>query len=181
VRFDYLTREESPEQPLSLVEPIIKDKGLQGARLALADDNTTGRFLNQKYEMTETIVPKSGDIVAAARSLLAQGARLFIADLETPDLLAIADLPEAKDAVIFNTRSEDDGLRVKDCRANILHIIPDRAMKADALAQYLIVKQWPRWFLLHGTGPGDLAFAEDLRRSALRFGGKIVADAAYEF
>ena len=32
----------------------------------------------------------------------------------------------------------DDRLRLDDCRANVFHIMPSRAMKADALAQYLV-------------------------------------------
>ena len=56
-----------------------------------------------------------------------------------------------------------DSLRIQDCRANLFHIIPSRAMKADALAQYLTFKRWQRWVLASGTGEGDKAFAEAMR------------------
>src|ERR1041385_2190123 len=48
-------------EPLSLVEVEAKDKGVAGARLAIVDNNTTGKFLNQTYELTEKIIPAGGD------------------------------------------------------------------------------------------------------------------------
>ena len=53
-------------------------------------------------------------------------------------------------------------------------------MLADALAQYLVWKQWRRWFLVHGTEPDDEAFAAALRRAAKRFGAKIVEERAFK-
>ena len=53
--------------------------------------------------------------------------------------------------MIFNIRSSDTMLRQEECRANVFHVVPDLAMRADALAQYLIWKKWPRWFADRGT------------------------------
>ena len=54
-------------------------------------------------------------------------------------------------------------------------------MLADALAQYLRWKRWQSWFLVHGTEPDDLAFADALRRAAKRFGLKIVEERAFNY
>jgi ABC transporter substrate binding protein (PQQ-dependent alcohol dehydrogenase system) len=113
--------------------------------------------------------------------VLATGGKLIVADLEAPDLLAVADLPEAKDALIFNIRSSDETLRQENCRANVFHIIPDWAMRADALAQYLIWKKWNRWFVLKGTLPSDQQYVAAIERAAGRFGGKIVEERTYKF
>ena len=177
----YLTKLADEPLPLSLVEPIIEDKGLGGARKGIVDNATTGQFLKQSYSLTEELVPEDGDLIAAVQARLAEGHRLFIADLHADELLAVADLPEAADALIFNVRATDDGLRREACRANLWHAAPSRAMKADALAQYLVLKKWRDWFLVHGTGAGDLAFTEALRRAAKRFGAKIVEERAYEY
>ena len=48
--------------PLSLVAPVATDKGLAGARLAIIEDNTTGRFLGQQYELKDVTVPAGGDL-----------------------------------------------------------------------------------------------------------------------
>jgi hypothetical protein len=45
-------------------------------------------------------------------------------------LLAIADLPEAENALFFNASAEDDRLRTDDRRANLFHIIPSRIVRS---------------------------------------------------
>ena len=127
------------------------------------------------------MVPKDGDVAAKAKELLAAGHSLIIADLEAADLLAVADLPEAKSAVILDIRTNDDALRQEQCRANVFHIRPNWAMRADALAQYLVWKKWRRWFLIVGKSPADQGYAAAVRRAAARFGGKIVGEAPYSF
>jgi ABC transporter substrate binding protein (PQQ-dependent alcohol dehydrogenase system) len=183
VSLAYVTREEGARlPPASLLEPReLEDEGLAGATLAIADNQTTGRFLGHSYTLTELVVPDDGDVAAAIKGLLDAGERFFIADLPAEDLLAIADLPEAADALIFNGRAQDDALRTDDCRASVFHTIPSRAMKADALAQFLTWKRWNRWFLIQGETPGDLAFADALRRSADKFANKIVEERTYAY
>jgi ABC transporter substrate binding protein (PQQ-dependent alcohol dehydrogenase system) len=61
-----------------------------------------------------------------------------------------------------------------------MHIIPSRAMKTDALAQYFAWKKWRNWFVLHGKGAGDAAYLAALRRAAKRFGIKIVEERRFE-
>ena len=181
VAIGYLTEAIPEPPPLSLVEVVAKDKGLAGAKVALADNNTTGKFLKQSYELKEKTVAAGGDLKAGLDELVGQGARLIVADLTAERLLQLADLPEAKDLVIFNIRAEDDSLRLKDCRANIFNVAPSRAMKTDALAEYMTVKKWMRWVLISGSNDADKAYAEALRHSAKKFGAKIVAERTYEF
>ncbi len=107
--------------------------------------------------------------------------RLIVADLEPADLLTVADLPEAKDAIVFNIRSSNDQLRLQNCRSNVFHIPPSWAMRADALAQYLIWKKWRRWVLIAGKRPADKDYAAAIRRAEKRFGAKIVAERTYAY
>jgi ABC transporter substrate binding protein (PQQ-dependent alcohol dehydrogenase system) len=170
----YVAREEAPLVPLSLAEPILEDEGLMGARQALGDNKTTGAFLGHQYQLVERIVPADGDLGAVFDEALAAGERLFVSDLKKDDLLALAPKAEAAGALLFNGRAEDDELRTIACFRSILHTAPSRAMKADALAQYLVWKQWPRWFLVHGSHPEDKALAAAFQRAATRFGAEIV-------
>ena len=96
-------------------------------------------------------------------------------------MLAVADLAEAKTSIVFNIRLSDDALRQEQCRANIFNVAPSWAMRADALAQYLIWKKWPRWFLVEGTAPSDADYVAAIKRAASRFGGKIVEERRYKF
>ena len=52
--------------PLSLVDPILTDNGIQGARLAIQDNNKSGQFLGEEYDLVEDILPIDGDVVAKA-------------------------------------------------------------------------------------------------------------------
>lgn len=177
----YLKETVEEPLPLSLVEPVAEDNGLAGAKLATGDNNTTGKFLKQEFELIEKMVPAGSDLKAAAAELSAAGQKLVVADLTAARLTEFADLPEMKDAVIFNIRAEDDGLRAADCRANVFHTIPSRAMKADALGQWLVSKQWTQWVLVYGVHDGDRAFADAVRRAAKRYRAEIVEERAYEW
>jgi ABC transporter substrate binding protein (PQQ-dependent alcohol dehydrogenase system) len=181
VSISYITQEEDKPRPLSLLDPVLTDEGLAGARQAIGENQTTGQFLKHDYRLNEIVVPEDGDLVAAFKEALAAGERFFVADVYGDQLLALADFPEAEGALIFNTRAPDDELRTDQCRANVFHIMPSRAMKADGLAQYLVWKQWFDWFLIHGTLEPDLAFAEALQRAATKFNGNIVETRAYEY
>lgn len=180
VAITYLGREETPLMPLSLAEPVVTDEGVMGARQAIHDNETTGRFLGHGYRLIERIAAPGADIGAMFAEALAAGERLFVADLRKEDLLALADRADAAGAVVLSTRATDDELRVETCHPAVFHVMPSRAMKADALAQYLVWKRWSRWFLVEGSHPEDHAFADAMRRAAKRFGAKIVYEKVYE-
>ncbi|HEX2447826.1 MAG TPA: ABC transporter substrate-binding protein [Methyloceanibacter sp.] len=179
MRVVYLGKQYEEPLPLSYAEKPIEDKGIQGARLMLKEANQAGNFVGHSFELEEAIVPGDADVVAKAKEVLGKGERFIIADLEPADLLAVADLPEAKDAMIMNIRSSATSLRQEQCRINVFHVIPDYAMRADALAQYLIWKKWPRWFIIRRDSPQDQDYLAMVKRSAGRFGGKVVEDHVY--
>jgi ABC transporter substrate binding protein (PQQ-dependent alcohol dehydrogenase system) len=181
VSIAYVTQDEDRVIPLSLLDTLLPDEGLMGARQAIIENQTTGRFLGHDYQLAEVIVADDGDLVAAFKEALAAGQRLFILDLHADQILTLADLPESAGAVLFNTRAPDDRLRLDDCRSNLFHVTPSRAMKADALAQYLVWKQWRNWFLIRGTLEPDRAFAAAIERAATKFGAKIVETRDYEY
>jgi ABC transporter substrate binding protein (PQQ-dependent alcohol dehydrogenase system) len=180
VTITYLTRSEPPLVPLSLAEPVIEDEGLMGARQAISENQTTGQFLQHDYRLVERVVPEEANLEAVFDEAVGAGERLFIADLRMQDLLALAPKADAAGAYLFNSHAEDDELRTSQCFASVLHTAPSRAMKADALAQYLVWKQWSRWFLVHGSHPADRAFAAAIERAATRFGAEIVETREYE-
>ena len=177
----YLGKAYDEPVPLSLVDPILTDNGIQGARLAILDNNKSGQFLGQEYDLVEDILPADGDVVAKAKEILKDGPAMIVADLEAKDLLAVADLPEAKQSIIFNIRLSDDALRQEECRFDVFHVAPSYAMRADALAQYLVWKKWPKWFVLKGVAPSDKDYDAAVERAAGRFGGKIVEEREYKF
>jgi ABC transporter substrate binding protein (PQQ-dependent alcohol dehydrogenase system) len=164
---------------LSLVEQPAENDGEAGARLAVEDNNTTGKFMNQHFTLEEVRL-KDGDDAAKAAVALADRNGFIIADLPADALLKAADAIRDRGTVLFNAGSTDDRLREEDCRANVIHTAPTRSMLADGLAQYLVWKQWKRWMLVVGSHEDDKLYAEALRRAATRFGAKIVQERPFE-
>ena len=164
---------------LSLVEQPAENDGVAGARLAIEDNNTTGKFLNQRFALEERRVKEGEDAVQAATDLAAHNG-FIIADLPADTLLKVADALRDRGTLLFNAGAIDERLREADCRANIIHTAPTRSMLADALGQYLVWKQWKRWLLVVGSHDADKLFADALRRTAIRFGAKIVQERIFE-
>jgi ABC transporter substrate binding protein (PQQ-dependent alcohol dehydrogenase system) len=167
--------------PLSLLDTRPSDEGVAGARLAINDNNTTGRFLKQAFTLEVVESSKPGELVTEVTKRAEGGASLIVADASPQTVIALADALKGRAVLIFNAGSSDDWLRDKDCRANVVHTTPSRAMLADALGQYLRWKSWQRWFLVRGTEPDDEAFADAVRRAAKRFGAKIVEERPFKY
>ena len=164
---------------LSLAEQPAANDGVAGARLAIEDNNTTGKFLNQRFTLEELQLKEDDDVAKAAVALAGRNG-FIIADLDANTLLKAADALRDRGTVLLNAGSVDDRLREQDCRANVIHVAPTRSMLADALAQYLVWKQWKRWLLVAGSHEPDKLYAEALRRAATRFGAKIVQERTFE-
>jgi ABC transporter substrate binding protein (PQQ-dependent alcohol dehydrogenase system) len=173
IKIGYLRRAQHQET-ISLVQMPPPDNGVAGAQIAAKDNDTTGRFLNQRYFLVDVHLKAGDDPAMAVAELARQGIALIVTDLPADDLLKAAEAGKADGILFFNAAATDDRLRQKDCRANIVHTAPSRAMLADGLAQYLVWKKWVRWFLVVGSHEPDKLFAAALTRAANRFGAKIV-------
>ncbi len=178
VRVGYI-RWAEPRQTISLSDKPRPDNGLAGARLAIKDNNTTGQFMNQRFELADAPVRTGDEPADSLKALTGQGIALVLTDLPAAQVLKLA--AAAGTAVtFFNVQAPDDGLRQKECRANVIHVAPSRAMLADALAEYLVWKKWSRWVLAYGSHPEDALLADAYRRAATRFGAHIVKELLYK-
>jgi ABC transporter substrate binding protein (PQQ-dependent alcohol dehydrogenase system) len=173
IKIGYL-RQAPSRLKISLVDVPAANDGLAGAQLAIEDNNTTGRFLNQHYTLVDTLLGEGADPVAAMNALADQGVSFIVTSLDADRLLKTADAGKARGEMLINASALDERLREQDCRANVIHVAPTRSMLADALAQYLVWKKWGKWMLLTGSHEKDALFAEALRHAATRFGAKIV-------
>ena len=180
VPIGYLKQEVKKVIPLSRLRVEPEDIGIAGAEIALKDNNTTGRFTKQQFTLEVESVPVGGDAVQALEKLVQSGHHYVVVDAPAETLLRLSDAVKGKDVLLFNVRASDENLREKDCRANVLHTAPDRAMLADALAQYLVWKRWQRWLVVKGVFPEDLDYLAAVERAAKRFGGKIVEEREYK-
>jgi ABC transporter substrate binding protein (PQQ-dependent alcohol dehydrogenase system) len=167
--------------PLSLLDLPPKDDGLAGARLAIEDNNTTGRFLKQNFALELIESDNTDELVAEARKMVEGGIGFVVSDADAATQIKLADALKDLDAVVFNVSAPDENIREEDCRANLKHTAPSRAMLADALAQYLAWKRWGNWVMIIGPAPQDEALAQAYRRSAQRFGMKILEERKFKY
>ena len=168
VNIVYLEQQRERPPVLSNLVSHPEDEGDQGAQLGIDDNNTTGKFLKQSYTLEKRIVAPDEDVVAVARTAL-EGNKLLIANMPADKLLEVADLPEAQDDLIFNTGSAANHLRAENCRPNVLHTLPSRAMRTDALMQFFNKRKWDSIYLLEGNRDVDTLFADSVRASAKKF------------
>jgi ABC transporter substrate binding protein (PQQ-dependent alcohol dehydrogenase system) len=179
IKIGYLSRADKP-QTISLVEQPAANNGIAGAQLAIDDNNTTGKFLNESFTI-ENVQLKDGDDPATAITQFADhGIEFVVADLPADILLKAADIGRERGLILFNAGAIDDRLRQEDCRPNVIHTAPTRGMLADGLAQYLVWKHWIRWLLVVGSHTPDKLFADALRQSAAKFGAKIVQERVFQ-
>jgi ABC transporter substrate binding protein (PQQ-dependent alcohol dehydrogenase system) len=173
-------RKAEQKTTISLIASPAANDGLAGVELATNDNNTSGKFLNLKFSGVDAKIQEEDDPAAAAAAMASQGVSLVIADLPADALLKAADWGRSRGMLFFNAGATDDRLREEECRSNIIHVAPARSMLADGLAQYLVWKQWRKWFLVEGSHAEDKLWADALKRAATRFGAKIVEERVFE-
>ena len=164
--------------PTSRLDLPTEDLGFAGARLATEDNDTTGQFMGQDFQLIEVAAAPDAALAEMDR-LIADGIQFFVTLADDATTLALADHAGDR-AMILNAGARGDRLRGADCRFNTIHVAPSHAMMADALAQFLMWKKWGNWLLIRGSHPADQALAAAYQRSATKFGAKIVEERVYE-
>jgi ABC transporter substrate binding protein (PQQ-dependent alcohol dehydrogenase system) len=180
IRIGLITRAPATEPSYDPNAPP-EDDAIAGARLALRDNNGTGAFTGQRYALEEAILEEGRSAAEAARALAARGTGFVVVNLPADEVLAVADALKSDPVVIFNAGAPDDRLRGLDCRANLFHVAPSRAMLADGLAQFLAFMRWRKLFLIVGPKPADRLYADAVKRAARKFGLQIAAEKPWEF
>ena len=179
VKIGYIRESADQPRPSSRMDLEPANAGVAGAELAIGENNAGGKSMGDVYSLdVKTVTPKKA--VEALEGLYDSGHNYIIVDASADTLLKLSDWAKGKDILLFNIRATDVSLRQQDCRANVMHVVPDRYMLADALAQYLVIKKWTNWLLVHGSTPGDLAYTDAIKRAAGRFGATIVDNREYK-
>lgn len=180
VRIGYIQWTPDPGPVLSNVIPEPEDAGLRGAELALADNNTTGKFLGQSYTLEHQAADSEAAAVEAFKALQRNGVGLFVVNAPASTVQALMGASGER-TLVFNAGARDDALRTSACHPNLLHSIPSYAMLTDALGQWLNQRRWNDVFLITGPTLADRSWASAFRRSAKRFGLEIVEDKPWTF
>lgn len=181
VSMAFLTEKMPTPPALSNLDPILSDEGIQGAILGVKDNNTTGQFTGHHYDLKHIEVRVGDDVVVAFEKLVQEGYHYIIVDVQSSTLKSLSSLASVSKTLLFNVSSASDELRNASCSATTFHMIPSNAMKADALAQLMLKKRWKNWFLVKGKNEKDHNFTKAIKRSAKRFGIKLVEEKTWNF
>ena len=174
VDIGYIREDTGRPRPASRLDVEPEDAGIAGAKMGVGENNAGGRFMGHFYQLDVEDAASPEEAITAIEKLYDAKHNYIIVDASAPTLLKLSDWAKDKDILLFNIRATDVSLRQEDCRANVVHIVPDRYMQADALAQYLVKMGWKNWLVIHGSTPADMAFKDAVRRAAKRFGAHIV-------
>jgi len=181
INITYLKLHKPHAPALSNIIKMASDSGYQGARLAIADSNTTGKFLQQHFALTSFEFTKQQKLLARLKAEFNSGKAIFVLDVPLPVLNKINLWAQNKNILLFNISEFSNVLRNNQCLNTILHTAPSNAMKSDALAQWLLYRRLSKVLLIRGENPADIALAKSFKRSAKRYGLKIIAEKAWNF
>lgn len=147
-----------------------------GAELGVADAALLGRVTGQTFSLLHKTAASPAELADDGRALEKAGAHFILTDLPADALVGLQKALANDPVLLMNVSADDDRLRAADCSAKVVHIIPSNAMRADALMEYLVSKNWTRIAILQGPDPRDAARVAALKRSAAKFGASIVAE-----
>lgn len=181
VDITYLKLHKQHAPALSNVIKVASDSGYQGARLAIEDSNTTGKFLQQHFALTSFEFTQQQNLLDRLKEEFSLGKAIFVLDAPLPVLNKINLWAKNKNILLFNISEFSNDLRSSQCLSTILHTAPSHAMKSDALAQWLLYRRLNKVLLIRGETPTDIALAKSFKRSAKRYGIKIISEKAWSF
>lgn len=143
-----------------------------GAVLAVRDVRAIARATGIEVRLETLELKPDADAAQAVREMSAMA---VIADLMGDDLLSAARAADGKLAM-FNIRDDRDALRRDACGLGLFHIPASVTGQTDALAQFVVRRNWKNVLLLTGPLPEDRALAGAFMASAKKFGARIVAE-----
>jgi ABC transporter substrate binding protein (PQQ-dependent alcohol dehydrogenase system) len=177
-RFVYVERESDPfYDPPPETDGVIRVQNTPpyaGAQLGIKDVQALGRAANATFTLERDTVAAEADIAAEIKKVAASGAAIILLDLPHDDIIAAAHAVPADAITLFNIRDMHDDLRQDLCNTALFHTIPSQTALSDALAQFIVRKNWKRVLTLKGPEAEDEALASNFAISAKKFGAKII-------
>src|SRR3954462_6077541 len=178
IRIVTFERENDPfYEPVRISDGVARVQNFRpfaGAELGIRDSVAPGRAVNATFQLERRSLAPEADIGAETARAEADGVSAILLDLPTPDIVAAAKASSATHLPLFNIRDRSDALRREFCGTSLFHVIPSQAALTDALAQFVVRRNWRRVLALVGPEDADRDLAHSFERSAKKFGARIV-------
>jgi len=177
----HMNRTIEREPTIYSINPEIVNNGILGSRMGIKDNNTTGKFTNQKFKLIEKKITKKESAKQVFEEFRKEKYKFFILNVSKDDFLEILSSDLIEGSIVINASLKDNNLRNENCKKNVLHTAPSYKMVSDALIQFLKKKNWTRLLLISGANERDKQFAESVKVSSKRFGLKITNEKIWDF
>jgi len=136
-------------------------------KVALGEAVSELEAAGTRIELEVATVADATQARAAAARAEKAGHVAIVTDLPAASTLAVAD---AVKIAVLNAGATADSLRQADCRRNLFHLAPSERMRADAIAQFLVARNWRNLLVL--VGPADPERAVTVQAAVRRYGLK---------
>ena len=181
IQIVHLNRVIEREPTIYSINPEVIDNGILGSKMGIKDNNTTGKFTNQNFELIEKKITKKESAKQVFEEFRKEKYKFFILNVSKDDFAEIQSSDFIEDSIVINASLKDNNLRNQNCNKNVLHTAPSYKMISDALIQFLKRKNWTKLLLISGVNERDKQFAESVKVSSKRFGLKITNEKIWDF
>ena len=181
IQIVHLNRVIEREPTIYSINPEVIDNGILGSKMGIKDNNTTGKFTNQNFELIEKKITKKESAKQVFEEFRKEKYKFFILNVSKDDFAEIQSSDLIEDSIVINASLKDNNLRNQNCNKNVLHTAPSYKMISDALIQFLKRKNWTKLLLISGVNERDKQFAESVKVSSKRFGLKITNEKIWDF
>ena len=144
-----------------------------GALVAYGESEKLFDILGKKMEISRFILKDNEEILNKINELVSQNTHFFIIDADSSFFKKLPEF-DLQNIAIFNITEPDDSLRQENCDSRVFHTIPSYSMLSDALAQYLVFKNWKKILLLKGPYEEDTVIADSFINSSNKYGLDII-------
>ena len=180
IQIVHLNRVIEREPTIYSINPEVIDNGILGSKMGIKDNNTTGKFTNQNFELIEKKITKKESAKQVFEEFRKEKYKFFILNVSKDDFAEIQSSDLIEDSIVINASLKDNNLRNQNCNKNILHTAPSYKMVSDALIQFLKKKNWTKLLLISGVNERDKQFADSIKLSSDRFGLKITNEKIWD-
>ena len=180
IQIVHLNRVIEREPTIYSINPEVIDNGILGSKMGIKDNNTTGKFTNQNFELIEKKITKKESAKQVFEEFRKEKYKFFILNVSKDDFAEIQSSDLIEGSIVINASLKDNNLRNQNCNKNILHTAPSYKMVSDALIQFLKRKNWTRLLLISGVNERDKQFADSIKLASDRFGLKITNEKIWD-
>ena len=153
---------------------IINRRAYAGAQLAIKELEQFTRIAKAYFSLERHSLSNAKEMAKTILKMRDSGSYFFLIDAPTSVVSEVAQLTRDEDVYLFNTTAIGDSLRNEACQKHLFHMTASRAMRTDALSQYLVERKWKKILILRGPLTEDQLMASAFEKSAAQFGLKIV-------